>query len=135
MSSGERPDIAVILSLIGGILILLGGAAMSMFTLGIFGMMGGFGGMMGGYAGMMGSFGFPFGFMGGLSLVGLVSGVFVIVGAVMLSSRPAEHQAWGTIVLIFSAISLLGMGGFLVGAILGIIGGAFALGSKPTAKA
>jgi len=142
VSSEERPDIAVILSLIGGILILLGGAIMSMMFIyggGFFGMMGGmmggFGGMMGGYAGMMGSIGIPFGFMSGLSLVGLVSGILVIVGAVMLNSRPAEHEAWGIIILVFSAVSFLGMGGFLVGAILGIVGGAFALSWRPTAKA
>jgi len=138
VSSEERPSVAVTLSLVGGILILFGGAIMSMMLIyggGIFGMMGGFGGMMGGYMGMMGSLGVPFGFMAGLWLVGFVSGILVIIGAAMLSSRPAEHEAWGVIILVFSAISFLGMGGFLIGAILGIIGGAFAITWKPAAKA
>lgn len=40
----------------------------------------------------------------------------------------------GTIILVFSVISLLVMGGLLIGAILGIIGGALALSFKPAAK-
>lgn len=79
----------------------------------------------------MGGFGVPIGFMSGLSLLGLVSGILVIIGALMLNTRPAEHGTWGTIILIFSVISLLGMGGFFIGAILGIVGGALALSWRP----
>jgi len=132
MSLEERPTTAIVLSLIGGSLMLLSGAIMFMMLM--YGWMGF--GMMGGYMGMgmMGNIGIPFGFMGSLSLIGIVSGILVIIGAVMLSLRPAEHEAWGITILIFSVISLLGMGGFLIGAILGIIGGAFALSLKPTVK-
>ncbi len=92
------------------------------------GMMGGFGGMMEEHmGGMMGSLGVPFSFMFGLSLIGLVSGILVIIGAIMLNAHPTEHKAWGTIILVFSIISFLGMGGFFIGAILGIIGGALAV--------
>jgi hypothetical protein len=49
-------------------------------------MMGGLGGMMGGYQGMMGSLGFPFGFMQSFMLVGLVSGIIIMIGAVMLDA-------------------------------------------------
>jgi hypothetical protein len=132
----ERPQIAFILSLIGGILMLVGGGVSSMWFmfggLGMGGMMGGFDRMMGGFQGMMGSFGIPFGFMSGFFLIGLASGVIVTIGAVMLNARPSERNAWGMIILVFSIISLLGMGGFLVGAILGIIGGALAISWKPT---
>ena len=125
----ERPQIAFILSLIGGILILLGGGVSYIWF-----MFGGFsmGGMMGGFQGMMGSLGIPFGFMSGFFLIGLVSGVIITIGSVMLNARPSEHNAWGMIILVFSIISLLGMGGFLVGAILGIVGGALAINWKPT---
>ena len=131
MSLEERPTIAVVLSLIGGSLMLLSGVMM--FTMLMHGWMGF--GMMGGYMGMMENVGVPFGFMGGLSLVGMASGILVIIGAVMLSFRPAEHEAWGIVILTFSVISFLGMGGFLIGAILGVIGGAFALSLKPAANA
>ena len=132
MSYENRPTLAAIISLIGGILMILSGAIFSMFGLTGFGMMGGYRGMMGGYWGMMGDFGFPFGFTMVFSLIGLVSGVLVIIGALMLYTRPLEHTVWGIIVLVFSIISFLGMGGFFVGAILGIIGGAFALSWRPT---
>lgn len=136
LSINEKPQVAFILSLIGGILMLLGGGVFStwfMFGgLGMGGMMAGFGDMMGGFQGMMGSFGIPFGFMSGFFLIGLVSGVLVMIGALMLNTRPTEHTAWGIIILVFSAISILGMGGFLVGAILGIVGGALAISWKPT---
>lgn len=138
MSSQGSPVTAFALSLIGGILMLVGGGLSSMWFMSgapsSGGMMGGFGGMMGGYGGMMGGFGVPFGFMSGLSLLGLVSGVLVIIGALMLNTRPAEHTTWGTIILIFSIISLLGMGGFFIGAILGIVGGALALSWRPSAS-
>jgi hypothetical protein len=39
---------------------------------------------------------------------------------------------WATLIIVFSAVSFVGMGGFFIGAILGIIGGAFALSFKQT---
>ena len=134
MSYENRPTLAVILSLIGGIFMLLGGAMFYFFIYTGFDMTGMYRGMMDGYWGMMGNFGFPFGFMMNFSLIGLVSGVLLIISAVMLNVRPSEHSIWGIIVLVFSVISLLGMGGFFVGAILGIIGGAFALSWRPSTK-
>ena len=76
---------------------------------------------------MMGGYGFPYGFMWGFSLVALIAGFIVILGAIMLQTRPAEHMLWGSIVLIFSIVSFIGMGGFMIGALLGIAGGALAL--------
>ncbi|MEM2955769.1 MAG: DUF6114 domain-containing protein [Nitrososphaerales archaeon] len=136
MSSQEKPEVAFILSLIGGILLLIGGLVSSMWFMfgGFGGMMDGFGGMMGGWQGMIGSLGVSFFFMSGLSLVGLVAGILVIIGALMLDARPAEHTTWGTIILVFSLISFLGMGGFFLGAILGIVGGALALAWRPISK-
>src|SRR3990170_834050 len=127
MSSQETPITAFILSLIGGVLIFLGGVVSSLwFMSGGYGM----GGMMGG--GMMGGWGAPFGFMSGLSLIGLVAGIVVIIGALMLNARAREHTAWGVIILVFSIVSFLGMGGFFIGAALGISGGALALSWRPT---
>jgi len=136
MSLHENSQVAFILSLIGGILMLLGGGASSMWSmfggLGLRGMMGGFNGMMWGYQGMMGSLGVPLGLMSGFFFIGLVSGILVTISAVMLNTRPSEHMVWGRIILVFSITSLLGMGGFFAGTILGIIGGALAMSRKPT---
>jgi len=130
--------IAFILSLTAGILMLVSGALSTIWFMSegfdADGMMGGFGGMMGGHQTMMDGFGVASGFMGGLLFVGLLSGIVVIVGALMLNALPAEHMAWGTLILVFSVISFLGMGGFYIGALLGIAGGAIALSWRPTAK-
>jgi hypothetical protein len=106
---------------------------MSLFGYGFMGMMGrngSWGGMMGRGFGMMG---FAFGMMG---FLGLIFGVIVIISALMLNSKPQEHTTWGTLILIFSVISLFGsaMGGFGIGLILGIIGGILAITWKPPEK-
>ena len=116
-----------VLSLIGGILILVNGV-MSFLMLTYYGAdFGWMWGMMGGYQGMMGSLGFPFGSFPGLMLVALVCGIIVTIGALMLNSRPTERRSWGIVILIFSIVSFVGMGGFYMGAILGVAGGALAL--------
>lgn len=59
---------------------------------------------------------------------GLVAGIVVLVGAAMLYSRPSQAQGWGIAILVLSALNIfLGMGGFLA-SVLGITGGALAIG-------
>jgi hypothetical protein len=130
MTETEKPTAAFLLSLVGGVFILLGGGAMSMF--------GGFAGMMGGYRGMMGNQYSGYGMMGGLGfglfgILGLIFGVIVIISALMLNSKPQEHSTWGTLIVLFSVLSVFGsmMGGFGVGLILGLIGGILAITWKP----
>jgi len=132
MTETERPTAAFLLSLVGGIFILLGGGVMSIF--GPFG----FGGMMGGYRGMMGYRYSGYGMMGALGfgmfgILGLIFGVIVIISAFMLNSKPHEHSTWGTLIVIFSVLSIFGsaMGGFGIGLILGLIGGILAITWKP----
>jgi len=71
------------------------------------------------------------GFVGGIvtsvGVFGLVSGIIVLVSGVMLRTSPGQRTLWGTLILVFSVLSFLGTGGFIVGAILGIIGGILAL--------
>ena len=130
MTGTERPTAAFVLSLVAGVFIMLGGGMMSMIgSFGFAGMMGGYGGMMGGMMGypgygMMGGFGF-----GMFGLLGLIFGIIVVISAIMLNSRPEEHTMWGTIIVIFSVLSIFGsaMGGFGIGLVLGIIGGVLAI--------
>ncbi|MDJ0269219.1 MAG: DUF6114 domain-containing protein [Aigarchaeota archaeon] len=123
MSSENKPTAAFALSLTGGLLILIG----SSFTFAMWGMFGQPIGMMGG--GMMGMIGggwmwFPI----FLPILGLVFGILILVGAVMLNSKPDQAQTWGTLILVLSALSLITAGGgFIIGAILGIIGGILAI--------
>jgi len=130
LTGTERPTAAFVLSLVAGVFIMLGGGMMSMIgSFGFAGMMGGYGGMMGGMMGypgygMMGGFGF-----GMFGLLGLIFGIIVVISAIMLNSRPEEHTMWGTIIVIFSVLSIFGsaMGGFGIGLVLGIIGGVLAI--------
>ncbi|MEN3047512.1 MAG: hypothetical protein ABDH63_01850 [Candidatus Caldarchaeales archaeon] len=62
-----------------------------------------------------------------LSSVGLLSGAVVLAAALLLSSRPEQAQTRRTVILVFSAVGLLGMGGFVIGAVLGITGELLAL--------
>jgi hypothetical protein len=132
--SKEKYSLAFLLSLIGGIIILVSGIVSSIWFLYGSAVWGDFGdvwfGFMGGYHSMMGSVGFPLGYMAGLSLIGLVSGLIVIVGALMLNSRPQERFAWSVLIMVFSAVSFLNMGGFFIGGLLGLAGGAIAYGSR-----
>jgi len=129
MTETEKPTAAFLLSLVGGIFILLGGGATSMFG-GFLGMMGRRGMMGYQFSGMMGGLGVGLGLFG---VLGLIFGIIVIISAFMLNSKPQEHSTWGTIIVIFSVLSIFGsmMGGFGVGLILGLVGGILAITWKP----
>lgn len=77
---------------------------------------------------------YPYGWMIALPLVSLVCGILVLIGAIMLRARPKEHFIWGTIILVFAIISFMGLGGYFIGAITGITGGALALSYKEPNK-
>lgn len=118
----EKPTAAFVLSLIGGIFILLSGLVVAV-VLGIFG------GAISMVPGME--------FMGGaialFGLLGLIFGILVIVGAVMMNSGVQSKVKTGSvIVLVFSILSLVTVGGgFLIGFILGLIGSILGLTWKP----
>jgi uncharacterized membrane protein YjgN (DUF898 family) len=73
-------------------------------------------------------------FVSVMGILGIIFGVVVIASAVMLNRQPQQHQTWGILILIFSILSVFGgMGGYLVGLVLGIVGGALAIAWKPSA--
>jgi len=53
----------------------------------------------------------------------------------MLRFKPVNKKAWGIIIVVFSLPSVVTGGGFIIGFILGIIGGASALSRKPRMQA
>lgn len=72
----------------------------------------------------------------GIGLFGLISGAVVLFSGAMLGTNQSQRTLWGTLILVFSVLSIFGTGGFVVGAVLGIAGGAMALTWKaPTAQA
>ena len=72
------------------------------------------------------------GVVAGIGVFGLVSGAVVLASAVLLIAVPSQRKAWGVLMLVFSAQSILGLGGFLVGAVLGVAGGILTLRWNPS---
>jgi len=53
----------------------------------------------------------------------------------MVYSRPFEKDLWGAVIIAFSILGIFGgMGGFMIGLLLGIVGGALTLTWNPTPK-
>ncbi|MCD6370863.1 MAG: hypothetical protein J7L63_05175 [Thermoplasmata archaeon] len=106
----EYPQAAFVVSLIGGIFILLNGLLIS---------------SVGGIivihhpgAGMA------------LVAVGLVLGIVVLIGTMMMRD-PQKVKVGSILVLVFSIFSLPIGGGFIIGFLLGLIGGILGLTWKP----
>ena len=66
-----------------------------------------------------------------IAAIGLFCGALVLLGAIMLRVKPQNKKAWGLIVIIFSLPSVITGGGFIIGFILGIIGGVKVFRWKP----
>jgi hypothetical protein len=130
LSNQQKPTVAFVLSLLSGILTLIGGLTVTYVGVWRFGFMER---VMRGYryafAAGPGYFSPFVSFMG---MLGIIFGVIVIVSAVMLNRQPRQHQTWGVLILIFSILGIFGgMAGYIVGLILGIVGGALAIAWKP----
>ncbi len=117
---GDKPTAAMALSLIGGLFVIFGGAALA-------------------FAGsLIGSFNFTGAASASntvltLGIVGVIMGIIMVVGGFMMYSKPTSHKTWGVIVLVLSIISwVTALGGFFIGFLLGLIGGILALTFKPT---
>jgi hypothetical protein len=121
----EKPTAAFVLSLIGGIFILIASILSMIIT--VFGLLG-----------SAFSFILFFGMIGGLliilGIVGFIFAILVIIGTAMINSGvPHGVRTGGIPVLIFSILSLLTSGGgFFIGFILGLVGGILALVWKPS---
>jgi hypothetical protein len=64
-----------------------------------------------------------------LMTVGFVAGILMIIGGALMY-LPGKERAGAAIVFIFSLVSLIILGGFIVGAVLGIVGAALGLARK-----
>jgi hypothetical protein len=115
----EKPTAAFVLSLIGGIFILLG----AIVVMALASVLGSFMVLGGGDPNIVYIYG----------AVGLIFAILVLVGAVMLWMKPQQHVAWGVVVLLFSLFSIITTGGFFIGLILGLIGGILGIVWKPPA--
>lgn len=128
-----------ILSIIAGSLIIIAGL-IPLAMLGTSGHYGmtmprfGTGGMMGGSFGTMmmpsQSFTWWTAMVVVIPIISIGTGVILIIGGYSIYRKPESAGRWGIAILVASVVSLFGMGGFLIGTILGIIGGILALTRK-----
>lgn len=127
VTTGE--DAAYLLSLIGGILILISGlaafswAGTAGFTMSMF---------VGYGAGFMGNLGAA----GNTYLstyvfaVGLISGLLIIYSAFMMKAKPYQRRTWGIVTMVFAFLGFTSAIGWLLGPVLGVVGGILAV-SEP----
>lgn len=65
--------------------------------------------------------------------IGYMQSMVVLAAAVMLLAMPRRHGFWGFVVIVFSVASIVVGGGFILGSMLGSIGGALAMTWEPPA--
>ena len=120
----------VILAGIAGLLILLGGIG-SLMMIGWFNSYNAYWPMMRGMMGNWSPYGVPqmmsWWWIGSMSLVSVAIGAIILGSAYMLYRQPNNAKQWGLFILAGSILGLLWLGGFAIGSILGIIGGALAI--------
>lgn len=115
----EKPTAAFILSVIAGIFLTIGGllqlglALAASVLLSFIGLSG---------AGLV-----------AVAVVGVIIGIAVISLGALLYVRPREHVVLGVLVLVLSIVGVYTsfFGGFAIGLILGIVGGALGIAHKP----
>jgi hypothetical protein len=114
--SEPRPVTAFVLSLIGGIFILLGGISEVLI----------------GYTVNLEITPFnPFEWFTVLGFVGITLGFLAIIFSVMLYLHPQHHVLFGVLVVVVSIASVVAFWGYLIGLVLGVIGGALAITWNP----
>ena len=64
------------------------------------------------------------------AIVGIISAAVVGLGSMMVRN-PSKRVAGGVLMIVFSIVSIFSGGGFLIGMVLGIVGGVLGLVSKP----
>ena len=141
MSSSKKPTVALYISLVAGILILINSSLLGVASYSLTQSIPGKGG-----AGIMGFlisilfgalvniFNTVTGFLNTLMAIGVISGLIVIASAVMFYRNPVQKTMWGILILLFSSISMIVGGGFLIGLILGINGGILAIIWEPKSR-
>ena len=110
--AGEKPSAAFVLSLIGGIFILLAGIVVAVIGAALTSFFFGIGGLFG--------------------ILGVVWGAGIVYCAVRLNSSPEQHTTYGVLIILFSVFSWVGaFGGFVLGFLLALLGGILALVWSP----
>jgi hypothetical protein len=77
--------------------------------------------------GAMMSFLWPSGAFWLFFLIGLFSGGIVFASSILLKIRAKDRFLYGSLIIIFSVLSIFSGGGFIVGALLGLLSGIVAV--------
>ncbi|MBS7645350.1 MAG: hypothetical protein QW569_05305 [Candidatus Bathyarchaeia archaeon] len=64
-----------------------------------------------------------------IPIIGLITSLMIIVGATLIY-LPGKERAGAALVLIFSLVSLVVLGGFIVGITMGVVGAALGFAKK-----
>ncbi len=122
MAGTEHPTGTFVLSLIGGLLVLIDGVAIFLFGIS-------------GYVFRYHEY-VPFvrPVITVIGIWGIICAIVILLSNFILFSHPDQHSLWGIVILIFSILSIASGGGFLLGLILGVIGGIWALVWRPSEK-
>jgi len=112
----QKPTAAGVLSIIGGVFILLGGIAEI---------------AVGSYVSSL-TYAEGGGAIIGIGALGVIFGLIILVLGVRLLSNPDGNVTYGILILVFAFLSLVSFfGGFVIGFLLALIGGILALTWKP----
>jgi uncharacterized protein DUF6114 len=112
----DSPTAASVVSLIGGVLILIGGLFVA---------------ALGGAVNAAGYYAAG-GALSGLGLLGALFGFIIILLAIGMYLHPDQTVGYGIAILILSLLSLVSGGGFIIGLILGVIGGILGIVFHPS---
>lgn len=106
-----RPIGAAIVTILGGLFILLGGAVIAAF----------------GWA-----LGVLSGFSSSLFQIGLVVGLLTLVVGILMAGVPQAHALWGILAILFALVAVpFALAGLVIGSLLAFIGGLLAIAWRP----
>ena len=109
--AGKVPTTGAILTIVGGLFILLGGALVATLGAIISFLLPGLGALL---------------IVGGLSV-----GVLTLVMGLLMFLSPSHKSVWGALTIVLAVVSIpFGLGGFILGFILALIGGILAITYK-----
>jgi len=119
---GEKPTGAAILSVVGGVFVLLAGVTLIALASIMEGLLSFMPIMPFDVTGMLATWG----------AIGALLGLVIVVLGVLMLMKPQMAKIFGALVLVLSIVSfVVAFGGFFIGGILGVIGGILGLVFKP----
>src|SRR5712664_1694656 len=113
------------LSVLGGVFILIGGALVAFDNSAISPFFG--------YLANGGASGTNVTTVTTVGIIGIIMGLIVIVGGLMMKSKPDKSKMWGAVVIVVAILSwFTAVGGLVIGFLIALAGGIMAIRFKPS---